>query len=266
MSKTRGIFSEEIANPRVQPNLMSDDEERAGDIYFQRGNVEMAYTQYTKSLQRNPKNIRVRYKRGLLLLAGGMNEQAKRDLRDPEHAPAYMGLGQALFEEKDYSGARTHFMHALEIDSSLWKCHSYMGIINDYNEQYEMAVRDYLCAIKIKPDNGLLYNNLGMSYYFQDDYESAIEVFQKALETRPDMKLIYKNLGLALAKAGRYAEAREAFKGGGDEAQAYNNLGCTYLSKGVNEEAVQCFEKAIELKPEFYTRASENMKKALKGR
>ena len=67
---------------------------------------------------------------------------------------------------------------------------------------------------------------------------------------------------MALSKLGRYQEALEAFRKGGNEAQAYNNLGCIYLEEGKFEKAITCFEKAIKINPAFYLRASENLKKA----
>jgi tetratricopeptide (TPR) repeat protein len=70
---------------------------------------------------------------------------------------------------------------------------------------------------------------------------------------------------LALSNLGRYSEALESFKKAGGEARAYNNLGCIYLSKGMMEEAVQCFEKAIRIEPVFYARANENLNRAKIG-
>jgi tetratricopeptide (TPR) repeat protein len=73
-------------------------------------------------------------------------------------------------------------------------------------------------------------------------------------------------LGLALAKLGKYEEALVVFTEHGDEAQAYNNLGCVYLQKGEKKKAIRSFEKALEIKPAFYHRASQNLKKAKAAR
>ena len=72
----------------------------------------------------------------------------------------------------------------------------------------------------------------------------------------------YNSLGLSLSKLRRYQEAFEAFKAGGSVASAYNNLGFVYLNEARNDKAVECFEKAIASSPEFYVRASENLKTA----
>ncbi len=76
---------------------------------------------------------------------------------------------------------------------------------------------------------------------------------------------VYNNLALAFAGLGQYGEALEAFKKGGSEAQAYNNLGCILMSRGKYADAVRCFERAIELDPIFYAKASENLQKAKSG-
>jgi Flp pilus assembly protein TadD len=266
-----GMFRDEISHAKVQPTMMSSDDERAADTYFMRGNVEMAYIQYTKTLNEDPDNTRVLYKRGLLFLVGGMNQRAMEEFqrvlkKDPEHAPAYMGLGQVLFEMKDYSAAREKFLKALAIDPGLWKCYNYLGVIHDYRNEPHEAVLNYRKAIALKPDNGLLYNNLGLSYYLQGDYPRSITAFHKAVELSPTVKRIYNNLGLALCKAGRYPEALEAFKKGGDEAQALNNLGCMYQMQDRTDQAADSFEKAIERKPEFYMKANENLKRVRTSR
>ena len=63
-------------------------------------------------------------------------------------------------------------------------------------------------------------------------------------------------------------KAFKAFKKAGGEAQAYNNLGCIYLNRGLLEEAVSSFENAIKLEPGYYAKAGDNLKKAkvLSGR
>jgi Flp pilus assembly protein TadD len=241
--------------------------ERLGDAYYNQGNHQLALMEYNKFLQLNPDNNRVRYKKGLVLLKGRMDEGAIREFKgvinkDPTHALAFQGLGQACFRLKKYDDAIKHLSKAVEIDSTLWKAYNLLGIIYDYQEKYNLATRQYNNAIKLKPRDGSLYNNLGVSYSLMGEYDKAVRSFNQALKFNAADAKIYNNLGLVLSKLGKYRLAMEAFKKGGDEAQAYNNLGFAYLQNRERDKAIRSFEKAIEIRPTFYIKASENLKKA----
>ena len=54
----------------------------------------------------------------------------------------------------------------------------------------------------------------------------------------------------------------DAFKKATDEPRAYNNLGVTLLGIGQAKQAAACFEKAIELNPQYYAKATENLRTA----
>ena len=114
----------------------------------------------------------------------------------------------------------------------------------------------------MRPHEGFLYNNLGVSHMLAGKYKSAIIDFYNALQHNYFNSKVYNNLGLALARAGQYEEALDAFRKGGNEAQAQNNLGCFYLAQDQYGKAVSSFEKAIEVNPTFYIKAKDNLEKA----
>ena len=266
--RTQGRYEKlyESADKKTLPEMTSDEFEKSGDVLLSRGNLYKAFVQYDKSLQLDPDNIGVVYKKGMLFVIGGLNQDAIKEFqkvikRKPWHALAYKGMGQAFFQMKKYDEAEKNFQKAIELDPGLWKVYNSLGIIYDYKEKYHKAIHKYNKAISLKPDEGFLYNNLGVSCSLAGDYEKAINAFNKALETKYSKSKTYNNLGMSLAKLGRYQEALEAFRKGGNEAQAYNNLGCIYLEEGKAEKAITCFEKALKINPGFYLRASENLKK-----
>ena len=249
------------------PEMSGDEYERLGDALLSKKNLYMAYVQYEKSLKLNPQNIRVQYKKGLALLYGQKNDEAAEEFHTilkntPNFALAYEGIGRSFFQKKDYNKAETYFLKALALDPNLWRAQIFLGYIYDHRKDYHAAIGEYKSAISAQPNNGLIYNNLGVSYSLAGEYKKAIEAFNKAIELKHREAKVFNNLALALANLGRFGEALDAFKQAGEEAQAYNNLGCIYLNLGKYKKAEQCFGKAIELKPEFYAKALENMKKA----
>jgi len=58
-----------------EPAMTSDQLEKSGDVFLSRGNLYKAFLQYEKSLQLNPDNIGVVYKKGLLFVIGGLNQK-----------------------------------------------------------------------------------------------------------------------------------------------------------------------------------------------
>jgi tetratricopeptide (TPR) repeat protein len=247
--------------------MSPEEHERLGDVSFGRGDLGMAFIHYEKSLKLKPDNGKIHYKKGLLLAIGGMNEEAIEEFKNalkkvPKHALSYQGIGVAYFQMRKYDDAESSFKKALDLDQNLWRAHNFLGVIYDYKKQYKKAVREYKTAISLKEDDGSLYNNLGTSYSLAGDYENAVEALKRGLSTKNAKNKIYNNLGLVLSKTGKYNEAWEAFRKGGNESQAHNNLGCVYLEQGKYTEAIRCFEKAIQLKPTFYKKASENLRKA----
>ena len=262
-----GDASEQIA----PPEMTSDDHERLGDVSVSRGNLQMAFVQYEKCLKLNSENTRVKYKKGMVFVLGGLNDDAVREFRavlkaKPEDSLAHEGLGLAFFQMKRYGDASRHFQKAIELDSALWKAHSILGVIYDYQAQHDKATREHRLAINLRRSDGLLYNNLGVSHLLAGHYEKAIAAFREGIKREPSCAKLYNNLGLALAKLGRYRKALAVFMEPGDEAQAHNNLGCVYLQQGLREEAIRSFEKALEIKPTFYSRANQNLKRAKAGR
>ena len=249
------------------PEMTGDEYERLGDALLSKKNLYLAYVQYDKSLQMNPGNLRVEYKKGLVLLLGEKNDDAIKQFqividKNPDYAPAYEGIGRAYFQKKEYSESEKKFLRAVILDPRRWKSYNYLGYIRDYRKDYKAAIHEYKSALQIKPEKGFIHNNLGVSYSLARNDKKAVAAFKKAIELNYRESKVYNNMALALANLDRYEEALDAFAKAGGEAQAYNNLGCIYLGRGMFEEAVISFEKAIELEPSYYAKAGDNLKKA----
>lgn len=249
------------------PEMTEADHERLGDRYFTEGKLEMAFLQYSRVLQKQPENPMVLCKRGMIFLARSKSDLAMKDFqavlaKDPAHALAHQGMGQAFFRMKNYAEAEKHFQQAVKGNPRLWVSYNFLGIIYDYQDRHTQAVESYKAAIGARQDEAPLFNNLGVSYALMGDNEKAVDAFRQGLNLSPRDRKIGNNLGMVLCKLGRHFEALEAFKTAGDEAQAYNNLGCFYLEEGELEKAMRAFEKAIELRQDNYAQARDNLRKA----
>jgi Tfp pilus assembly protein PilF len=249
--------------------LSADEYESLGDAFLKRDNFFMAYTQYEKSLEKNPENSRVIYKQGVTLLQDKKFGDSVSLFRQvlavqPDFALAHEGLGRAYFALRNVRAAETHFRRAIDLDPLLWQSYHFLGMIHDRNSDHDAAVAAYKAALTLQPNDGAVYNSLGVSLSMAGRSREAVDAFRQALSYGYTVNTVFNNLGRALCKLERYDEAFQAFERAGGIAVAYNNTGVGYLKNGHRDKAAEYFRKAIEESPKFYVTAHENLQKALK--
>jgi tetratricopeptide (TPR) repeat protein len=264
-AKTEAMNKEFDKGDRL-PEPGADDFERLGDQYVRQGNSNMAIVFYDKALKADAKRINTQYKMGILLISKGLLDEAEDRFNEiikinENSELAYEGKGRVALLRGNLNDAINDFKKATQINKDMWQAFCFMGIIADRLQRHEEAIAYYHKAIAINPKSADLFNNLGMSYALMGEYEKALQALITASDLGSNGK-IFNNIGLVLGKLGRYDEALASFKKGGDEASAYNNLGCIYLAEENYAKAIKAFEKAIALNPKYYVRAKDNLNKA----
>ncbi len=249
------------------PEMTAEEQERAGDADAQRRNFTLAGLHYSKALKAEPTRNSARLKLGQLFLQQGLFEPALtqfQDLltREPNSASAHQGTGQVYLHQGKLREAEAALKKAIELDSSSWLSHNLLGLVYDQEQRHTDAISAYQAALALHPDEPSVLNNLGLAYALNRDYEAAIQAYEKAVKTGSTSPKLHNNLGVAYARRQRYTDALESFKQATDEPRAYNNLGVALLGMGNAKVAAACFEKAIELHPQYYEKASENLRQA----
>ena len=124
--------------------------------------------------------------------------------------------------------------------------------------RYEEAKSALEKSIKLCPDGKLdhPYTFMGDLYKFAGDYNSAIEWYKKCIEITPDDSAPYIYIGSILVKSGRLNEAEEYHRKAtlcteGCIDEAYLNLGYVLRAQERYTEALDCFNKALEIDPEY---------------
>jgi tetratricopeptide (TPR) repeat protein len=152
----------------------------------------------------------------------------------------------------------------------LLKEHILKGNEYFYKEEYNKAIQCYDRALEIEPNNADIWNNKGHALDDLGNHEEAIQCYDKALELDSNHAIAWNNKGFALAKLGKYNEAIQCYdktleldsnhaiawnnKGFAlgyptAIARAWNNKGLALENLGNHEEALQCYDKALELDP-----------------
>ena len=111
--------------------------------------------------------------------------------------------------------------------------------------------------IQTPEDKARNYFNKGRLFAFRGKHEQAVEAYEKALEIEPDYKPAKDNLRIVnWLKEKKSYEKTETPK---DRARKYLNLGRRLTIAGEPEQAVEAYEKALEIEPNFKP-AKENLR------
>jgi Flp pilus assembly protein TadD len=249
------------------PEMTAEEHERAGDMDAQRRNFPLAGVHYSKALKADPTRKSVSLKLGQIFLQQGMFEPALtqfQDLRtkEPNSAPAHQGIGHVYLLQGKLRDAEEALTKAVALDPSSWLSHNLLGLVYDQGKRHVEAITAYKAALALHPREPGILNNLGLAYALSGDYDAAIQAYEQAVAAGSTSSKLHNNLGVAYAHRQRYAAALESFKNATDEPRAYNNLGVALLNMGNPKQATACFERAIELNPQFYEKAVNNLRQA----
>jgi Tfp pilus assembly protein PilF len=191
---------------------------------------------------------------------------------DPKDRDSQYALGHIYFTQGKFEEARDAFNKAVRVDPNFSEAHNYLGTVYERLGDRDKAVEEYKKALAnpqyVTPQYP--HRNLAMVYLNEDDYKGAIKEFKEALGLPPPSDdplfnaLVYSGLGQAYYKNGQYPEAVDAFNGAlkiaPDFTEAHFFLGQAYYKTGSGPLAKEEFQHVIRLAPD-----SELAKKAKQG-
>jgi Flp pilus assembly protein TadD len=118
---------------------------------------------------------------------------------------------------------------------------------------WDEAISDYRHALQFTPDKPNLLNNLGCALMAKNQLPEAIASIEAALKAKPDFAYAHNSLGTAFFKQGRFDESAQEFtaalKLAPDNPQFYANLGDTLVRLGKAAAAAECYQQALQLEP-----------------
>ncbi|MBD2662967.1 hypothetical protein B6N60_00491 [Richelia sinica FACHB-800] len=111
--------------------------------------------------------------------------------KDKGTAQEYYELGSIYSEKKVYTQAIPLFQKALkaaeeEGEDNTAPIFNALGYAYFAQDQYDLAIRQYKEALKIKPDYVVAWNNLGHSYERKKLNSQALQAYEEALKFAPN--------------------------------------------------------------------------------
>ncbi|CAN5758563.1 hypothetical protein BH20ACI3_BH20ACI3_24840 [soil metagenome] len=181
--------------------------------------------------------------------------------KQPDHAQAYAGMAAArgclwffglLPAEQTIPQSKTAAIKALGIDESLADAYLSLAIITFfYAWEWEKAEQEFKRSIALNPNNAEALSYYAIFLGFEERFDEAISRGKCALEIDPLSPLINMNVGWTYFSAGLLDEASDqAGKMIEIEPEFYGTYwlkGAIYLSEGEYEAAVEELEKAVSL-------------------
>lgn len=200
---------------------------------------------------------------GELALARGRYADAIVAFQAGRDAPgqlwrALQGEAIAMAQLGRHQEAIPLLKQAVSVDPTAWRAWNTLGAEYDVARSWSDAETAYARAIATAPNPAIALNNRGYSHLLQGQLQAAIADLVAALDKQPDLAAARSNLRLALALRGEYDRAVDGASGA-DRAVLLNNAGLAAGMRGDFAKAESLLKTAMEVKGEYYQRASENL-------
>ncbi|WP_353932129.1 tetratricopeptide repeat protein [Okeanomitos corallinicola TIOX110] len=103
----------------------------------------------------------------------------------------YYELASIYSEKKVFTQAISLFQKAIkaaeeEEEEDIAPVYNGLGYVYFAQEQYDLAIRQYKEALKLKPDYVVAFNNLGHAYEKKKLTAQALEMYEEALKLAPN--------------------------------------------------------------------------------
>ena len=182
-------------------------------------------------------------------------------LRRGVRSQAALTRGQALYDRRDYRGAREQLAEAVTLDATNDDAMALLGWTQYLLGEYRAAGITFKAALRRQPGWEGLHNGLGWSRLRLQRYHLASEAFLEALDRRPDYTDALIGLGTAQFELGHYEAAlpplqkalqrTTLFRAPTDELPAARaKVAWSLYYLGRFEEALGSFREALRAAPD----------------
>lgn len=187
-----------------------------GQVYKAMGEIEKAEELFLDAVTYNPRYIKVQQSLGELHLELGNETEAIKYLKEaasisPDDAARQISLGKLYAKNDLFEEAEKAFQHAIKSDPKNAELQTQIGEIYLEHGQAEKAAEAFRGSLGLN-ETVHVYNRLGIALRHNQRYKEAIEEYKKALKVEPENEVVYYNLGRALLDDNQKDGAIGAFR------------------------------------------------------
>jgi serine/threonine protein kinase/Tfp pilus assembly protein PilF len=255
--KTSQDFHEIVVVPEHSPHALLLN--RACS-YAEMGNHKEAIALFDQILEKHPHDKVTLCNKGLSLSVMGQIEGAiavyKEALDvDPSDAETWAMLGVAFKKTQRYDEACVCYDNAIRLAPQSSQYLKDKGQLMNDLAQFEDAIGLFKRATEVSPKDYEAWHELALTSNRLGRPDDAVRFYKKALEVNYSFAYSLDNLGSLLCQLGQMDEGirylSEAIKVDAQNPKTWNNLGIAYVHSHEHQKAKACFEKAIQLDPDY---------------
>lgn len=175
---------------------------------------------------------------------------------NPRYYPALIAFSNYLSRKNRYLDALPHYVRADSIRNNtkdllfqIGECYRKLNRLNE-------AKKYFAKAIALDSMNGLYHAQLAYTYFMEEQYDSSVAEYRNALRYDEENAQYYLNLALVYKKLDRVPMVVQAYTDAvrvmhpETVAYAYYDLAAFYFQKQLWRDAVQVFQRVIDIKPD----------------
>jgi tetratricopeptide (TPR) repeat protein len=245
-----------------------------GDIAALNERYETAIAEYQAIPPASPLFWLSRMRMAEVYEAGGKLDDSVKLLSDLAKAKdtrvqALTSLGDLYRRHEQFQQAFNAYDQALatvgKVTEDEWPIVYARGMSLERLNNWTLAEKDLLTALKFQPDNPMILNFIGYSWVDKGvNVDKGLDFIRRAVAQRPDDGYILDSYGWALYRMGNYKEAvvwmEKAIGFIPDDSTMLDHLGDAYWQMGRRDEARFKWRRAVELSKDTAFRAGLALK------
>jgi predicted TPR repeat methyltransferase len=229
-----------------------------GNLYLKQEDYQRAIAYYQSAIGLKPDYSEAYYNLGIILAKIGRRQEAIQQLKkaveyQPSLCEAHGQLGQLLQQENQLEEAFSHYQHRLQLEPHHVATLVNIGAILVKQGDLLQGIDYFQKALELKPDHTEAHYNLGSTYLSLQKTDEALAHFLQCLQEPPDADT-YFNIGVIYMYKDRHLDAIEFFNSAlkirPDYLESHINLGATYLKIENYVQAIKHYQLALDLEPD----------------
>jgi len=253
-----------------QPNISAAYNNR-GNVYYQQANWNKALADFQKAIEFNPKYPNSYSNRGSVNIYLGKFKESLQDNEkaltiNPKFAEAWLGKGVALYNLNRLPESVECYNKAISLIPNFPNAYNNRGGSYFKMKEYDKAINDFNTALRLSNNYDEARVNLALVLMEQKKFlEAEQQLLQVTTDARKNSSLsdLYLKQGLFAYQQGKPQEAIDFYNKAIDvfpqNAEAWYNLGGTYLMQQNIVKAKECWSKVLEINP-AHTEAAKWLK------